>query len=69
MLAAIFQKCLCVFQHPAAESQVNNNSTQNSLTEEQRAEAEMLKTDGKTTPVRRKLFFTFLTESEDSQCC
>uniref|UniRef100_A0A671UH84 Small glutamine-rich tetratricopeptide repeat-containing protein alpha n=1 Tax=Sparus aurata TaxID=8175 RepID=A0A671UH84_SPAAU len=29
-----------------AESQVNNNSTQNSLSEEQRAEAETLKTDG-----------------------
>ncbi|CAJ1059598.1 small glutamine-rich tetratricopeptide repeat-containing protein alpha isoform X2 [Xyrichtys novacula] len=29
-----------------AESQVNNNSTQNSLTEEQRTEAETLKTEG-----------------------
>ena len=38
--------CVCVCQFPA-ESQVNNNSTQNSLTEEQRAEAETLKTDGK----------------------
>ncbi|XP_035525647.1 small glutamine-rich tetratricopeptide repeat-containing protein alpha-like [Morone saxatilis] len=32
-------------KHPV-ESQVNNNSTQNSITEEQRAEAEILKTDG-----------------------
>lgn len=37
--------CVCVCQFPA-ESQVNNNSTQNSLSEEQRAEAETLKTDG-----------------------
>lgn len=33
-------------KYPAAESQVNNNSTQNTLTEEQRAEAETLKTEG-----------------------
>ncbi|KAM3620377.1 uncharacterized protein V6R79_022280 [Siganus canaliculatus] len=32
-------------QHPA-ESQVNNNSTQNTLSEEQRAEAETLKSEG-----------------------
>ncbi|KAG7232536.1 hypothetical protein INR49_008408 [Caranx melampygus] len=32
-------------QHPA-QSQVNNNSTPNSISEEQRAEAERLKTDG-----------------------
>lgn len=36
-----------VWQLPA-ESQVNNNSTHNSLTEEQRAEAETLKSDGET---------------------
>ncbi|KAI3369154.1 hypothetical protein L3Q82_026117 [Scortum barcoo] len=37
---------LATAKYPAAESQVNNNSTQNTLTEEQRAEAETLKTEG-----------------------
>lgn len=45
-------QCFLFWQLPS-ESQVNNNTTQNSLTEEQRAEAETLKTDGRT---RRKLF-------------
>lgn len=37
---------MCVFQLPA-ESQVNNNTTPNSLTEEQKSEAETLKNKGK----------------------
>lgn len=71
LLAAIFQEvsdsqCLCLWQLPA-ESQVNNNATQNSLTEEQRAEAETLKTDGKKR--RRKLFFTASSDVRDVYTC
>lgn len=51
---------VCLLQLPV-ESQVNNNTAPqqppNSITEDQREEAEVLKTDGETT-IRKDLLFT-----------
>lgn len=44
-----------------AESQVNNNATQNSLTEEQRAEAETLKTDGQASRTPKSVLVSEVT--------